>query len=188
MSERFERICCIGNACIDASETAVLDIQEDLLLGYGVRNGSKAETYLKLHDGARLVVYHTFKVSFSSSIEVFPNAVLELGKSYLNSGCVISCQNHIIIGNNVTIARNVAIYDGDAHKLYDLSDKRINPNAAIIIEDHVWIGFGAIILKGVRLGAGCVIGAGAVVTHDVPPHCIAVGNPARVIREEVQWK
>ncbi|VVS91972.1 DapH/DapD/GlmU-related protein [Desulfoluna spongiiphila] len=54
---------------------------------------------------------------------------------------------------------------------------------AITIEDDVWIGAGAIILAGVTVGKGCVIGAGSVVTKDVPEYCVAAGNPARVVKQ-----
>lgn len=179
---------CQGHVCIDAAETATLELQEDLFLGYNLRAGSDAETYLKLHDKAKLTVHHTFKAFFSSSIEIFSNACLEIGNSYINSGSIISCKKHIVIGDGVAIARNVAIYDSDMHILMNACGEQINSDAPVVIEDHVWIGFGAIVLKGVTLGTGCVIGAGAVVTHDIPPYCVAIGNPAKVIREEVRWK
>src|SRR5699024_9205350 len=159
------RLLCQGHVCIDVAETAELQLQEDLLLGYNLRTNSNAETYLKLHDGARLTVHHSFKAFFASSIEIFQNACLELGRSYINSGSVISCKKKIVIGDGVAIARNVAIYDSDAHILLNKDGKQTNNDAPIVIEDQAWIGFGAIILKGVRLGTGCVIGAGAVVTQ-----------------------
>ena len=188
LSDGTGKLHCQGRVCIDASPSATLQLHEDFFLGWNLRNGSNAETYLKLHDGAVLTVHHTFKAFFTSSIELFANAHLELGNSYINSGSVISCKKHIVIGDGVAIARNAAFYDSDMHMLIDPSGNQTNSDAPIVIEDHVWIGFGAIILKGVTLGTGCVIGAGAVVTHDIPPHCIAVGNPAKVICEEAQWK
>ena len=53
----------------------------------------------------------------------------------------------------------------------------------IVIEDECWIGGGCVVLAGVTIGRGSVIGAGSVVTKDIPPYCVAVGNPCRVIRE-----
>ena len=54
--------------------------------------------------------------------------------------------------------------------------------APVVIEDHVWIGFRAIVLKGVTVGRGAVVAAGAIVTKDVPPHSLVVGQPARPVR------
>ena len=58
----------------------------------------------------------------------------------------------------------------------------------IEIGDHVWIGLRAIILKGVKIGNGSVIAAGAVVTRDVPPYSLVAGVPARVIKENIYWE
>jgi acetyltransferase-like isoleucine patch superfamily enzyme len=59
------------------------------------------------------------------------------------------------------------------------------PAAPVLIEDHVWIGAHVIILPGVRIGRHSAIGAGSVVTKDVPANCLAVGNPARVLRQTI---
>jgi len=56
-----------------------------------------------------------------------------------------------------------------------------------VIEDDVWIGSGAMILKGVTIGSGAVVAAGAVVTNDVPAHCMVAGIPAKVIRSNLAW-
>ncbi len=60
--------------------------------------------------------------------------------------------------------------------------------APIIIGDNVWVGTRAVILKGVTIGGGAIVAAGAVVTKDVPPRTIVGGNPAHVIRENASWK
>jgi acetyltransferase-like isoleucine patch superfamily enzyme len=87
------------------------------------------------------------------------------------------------IGNNVNVSHYTLIQT--------LTHDPQNPDFVclckpVVVEDHVWIGARAIILPGVTLGEGCVIGAGAVVTKDVPPYTIAVGNPARVVRERTR--
>ena len=64
-----------------------------------------------------------------------------------------------------------------------VKDWSVVPTAAVRIEDKVWIGFNVIVLKGVTIGEGAVVGAGSVVVNDVPAWSVAVGNPARVIRE-----
>ena len=70
----------------------------------------------------------------------------------------------------------------------DLVDRMLVYRAPIVIGDHVWIGTNAIVLKGVTIGDGAVIAAGAVVTRDVPAHSLAAGVPARVIRSDVHWE
>jgi acetyltransferase-like isoleucine patch superfamily enzyme len=82
-----------------------------------------------------------------------------------------------------------SIYDNDAHPL-DAGQRRARlapietiGTAPVVIEDDVWVGLNALVLKGVTLHQGAVIGAGAVVTSDVPPFAVVAGNPARVIRQ-----
>jgi acetyltransferase-like isoleucine patch superfamily enzyme len=116
---------------------------------------------------------------------------------YIGEHSRIWSAKHISIGKRVLISHNVNIFDNDTHP--------INPGArhqhfkniissgqpgkidlleqAIEIGDDAWIGCMSIILKGVTIGQGAIIGAGSVVTQDVPPFTIVAGNPARVIRE-----
>ena len=69
--------------------------------------------------------------------------------------------------------------DRDFHAV----DGETEARAPVRIDAHAWIGCNAIILKGVHIGEGAVVAAGAVVTRDVPPHAVAAGNPARIIRQ-----
>lgn len=94
--------------------------------------------------------------------------------------------NGIKIGNNVMIASYVSFISAD----HDINDRNKYMNEQghrlgdkpIIIDDDVWIGTHAIILKRVHIGKGAVVGAGAVVTKDVPPYAIVAGNPAKIIK------
>lgn len=93
----------------------------------------------------------------------------------------------IALHDKVTIGRNVCINDGvviltASHDIFD--PKWPHKKAAIIIDDYVWVGTGAMILPGVRLGRGCVIGARAVVSKSVDPGEIVVGNPAKVLNKK----
>lgn len=90
----------------------------------------------------------------------------------------------IQIGNNVLIAPNCAFYPYSHGIAPDkaIGKQPLQTKGGITIEDDVWLGFGAIVLDGVRIGKGAVIGAGAVVTQDIPEGAIALGVPARVVK------
>lgn len=176
------------HAVYDLHPTAEIYLIDDFYLGDNLRKGSQAESYLKMHQDSVLEVRGRFKVCFHASIEVFSGAKLTLGRGYINSDTVIACAKEITIGERCAIARGVFIYDSDNHKLLGEDGEATNASAPVHIGDRVWIGVGAIILKGVTIGDGAVVAAGAVVTRDVPSRCIVAGNPARVVRENVDWK
>ncbi len=110
-------------------------------------------------------------------------AVINIGDNVGISGCTISAGRSVVIGNDVLIGSGAIITDGDAHPI-NPEDRKAGLSCVrkpVIIEDDVFIGARAVILKGVKVGKGSVIGACAVVTKDIPPYSIAVGNPARII-------
>jgi len=102
---------------------------------------------------------------------------------FLNFLCIILDCNEVHIGHHVMIGPAVQIYTA-AHDLQ--AEARIQGwevAKPIVIEDNVWLGGGAILLPGVRIGRNAVVGAGAVVSRSIPPNTVVAGNPARVIRE-----
>jgi len=102
---------------------------------------------------------------------------------FLNVLCTILDCNEVRIGHHVMIGPNVQIYTA-AHLLEaEPRNQGLEVAKPILIEDNVWIGGGAILLPGVRIGRNAVVGAGAVVTCDVSANTVVAGNPARVIRE-----
>jgi maltose O-acetyltransferase len=106
---------------------------------------------------------------------------LVVGKNSRVIGAHIDARHLISIGENVQIGPYTVILDSDFH---DVKDHFGEGSAqAVYIEDDVWIATRVIILKGTRIGKGAVIAAGAVVTKDVPPYCLAGGVPARVIKK-----
>ena len=113
-----------------------------------------------------------------------PNAHIRIGDNVGVSGCTISANRSITIGSRVLIGSGALIMDNDAHPLDYRSRMSGSKGASspIIIEDDVFIGARAIILKGVKIGLGAVVGAGAVVTKDVPQMCVVAGNPARIVK------
>lgn len=106
-----------------------------------------------------------------------------LGKHILISpGTSIRSAKKIKIGQSAMIASDVTITDSDWHGIYDRTDYVASPKE-VLIEDNVWIGEKSIILKGTKIGANSIIGAGSVVSGEVPPNTIYAGNPAREIRK-----
>ncbi|NCI49091.1 acyltransferase [Sediminibacterium roseum] len=133
--------------------------------------------------GQLLVLTHSGKISVGDC-------------SYVADNTKIWSGNSISIGDRVFISFGVNIHDYDAHsisaknrheqfkdifitgRLLPLGDIKSKP---IVIEDDAWVGFNASILKGVTIGRGAIVAAGAVVTHDVEPFTIVAGNPARTV-------
>lgn len=106
-------------------------------------------------------------------------AQLVLGKNVGVSSSSITSFKSVVIGDNVRIGANCVITDGDFH----LDDPRVGEPRPIVIEDNVWLGYGVIVMKGVRIGRNSIIGMNSVVTKDVPPNCIAAGTPCHYIKD-----
>ncbi|HEX5009687.1 MAG TPA: acyltransferase [Planctomycetota bacterium] len=110
-----------------------------------------------------------------------PGATLRLGAgTFVNTGASISARASVDIGRRCQIANHVAIMDSDFHGLIERDQPE--PPAPIVIEDDVWLAVRSTVLKGVRIGRGAVVAAGAVVVSDVPPYALVAGVPARVVR------
>lgn len=106
----------------------------------------------------------------------------------IGEGAFISAINKIVLHNGVLLGRNVTIVD-NSHGNNVQSLNEIAPNkrplfskGPVVIEENVWIGEKVTILPNVTIGRGSVIGANSIVTKNIPPYCIAAGNPARVLK------
>lgn len=109
-----------------------------------------------------------------------PRARLSIGAgSYLNQGCTLAATQLIEIGERCLVGEFVAIHDTNFHPVQPGAPVKTAP---VRIGNNVWIGHRAIILAGVNIGDHAVIGAGAVVTKDVPARTVVAGNPAKPIR------
>lgn len=111
------------------------------------------------------------------------SARLDIGVgSYITDGSRIATQQEISIGKKCAISFGVTIMDDDGHGFGDPPYSK-----PIYIEDNVWIGCNVTVLKGVRIGQGSVLAAGAVVTKSCPPQSLMAGVPAKVIKEGIVW-
>jgi acetyltransferase-like isoleucine patch superfamily enzyme len=146
---------------------------------------------LVLGDRVRVYTWTTFNVE--------PTGCMEIGDDAILVGPVFMCAERITVGRRVVISYQVTIADSDFHPIdpgerkrdaianAPFGDRSKRPkylSRPVVIEDDAWIGISAIILKGVHVGRGARIGAGAVVTSDVPPGAMVIGNPAQVVRED----
>lgn len=136
-----------------------------------------------LRQGATLHVDGVFRFFTGAHLSVNQGAKLTLGSGFINNNVNIDCFDSITIGQHCAISKGVTIRDSDSHNL----NHKEKVSAPIVIGDHVWIGVNATILKGVHIGNGAVIAAGAVVTRDVPENALVGGVPARIIKEGVSW-
>lgn len=111
-------------------------------------------------------------------LEVYRDAVLSIGKgTYLNRNVHIVAYESVTIGHHVKIGWDTVIMDTDLHG-HSGKPARSRP---VVIGDNVWIGCRALILKGVRIGDGAIVGAGAIVTKDVPPLAVVASPSASVL-------
>ena len=120
-----------------------------------------------------------------SSVKILTSGRVSIGvDTFIGHEVLIAGgDSSITVGNFCDIAPRVAILSG-GHEIATSGPRaagkgRSNP---IVIEDGVWIGAGSVILGGVRIGQHSVIGAGSVVVRDIPPNCVAIGSPCRVVR------
>lgn len=102
---------------------------------------------------------------------------------YINHNFVCLDAGGVSIGNDVRIGPNVGIYTPEHAFDPVLRNAGYEHSFPVVIEDNVWIGGGVSILGGVTIGRNSIVGAGSVVTRDIPADVIAVGNPCRILRE-----
>ena len=109
---------------------------------------------------------------------------IEVGKNFFaNYNCTIIDVAKVKIGDNCQMAPNVAIYTA-GHPLHPVArNSMYEYGISVTIGDNVWIGGNTVIMPGVHIGSNTVIGAGSVVTKDIPDWVVAAGNPCRVIKQ-----
>jgi maltose O-acetyltransferase len=109
---------------------------------------------------------------------------LEIGaRTLVNFGTSIVATKSVRIGDNCQIGTHTLILDNDYHRIEPERRLERPPSKPVVIENNVWIGARVIVLPGVTIGADSAIGAGSVVTADIPPRTLAAGIPARPIRQ-----
>ena len=149
---------------------------------------------ISLGKSSKFIVGHGCIIAARISFDANEGLVSIGDNTYVGASHLV-CHTGITIGSDTVISWGVTVVDHNSHstrwseRSRDVADWRARQKdwqhvsiAPVTIGDKVWIGFNAIILRGVNIGEGAVVGAGAVVTKDVPAYTVVAGNPARVIR------
>ena len=185
--------CMKGNIfnCIDKQLTNMINKARFLTHQYNsTMDGKEKESILNEllgKIGSNVKIDTPFYCDYGKNIFIGDNVII-------NMNCTFVDCNKIEIGNNVLIASNVQIYTATHPVSIEerlVKDWKESSGEAFFrvyalpvkIEDNVWIGGGVIILPGVTIGKNSVIGAGSVVTKDIPSNCVAVGNPCKVTKK-----
>lgn len=156
-------------------------------LEFGLDFLSRGKTSLKMGKNSLIDINGCASICNGCRITLADGAKLVLGSDvFINENTRITAYKEIHIGNGCWISWDVNIIDTDFHNI--IENGLVKPKeAGIFIGNNVWIGAKAMILKGVTVGDGAIIAAGAVVTKDVLPACLVGGNPARIIKENIGW-
>jgi acetyltransferase-like isoleucine patch superfamily enzyme len=188
----FGKLTKIGNTVITMHPTARINIADgaELICNMKLQGSKNKECVLYLEENATLNVNGRFAIGCDSVLQVIKGGTLTLNSGSINVGALIAIQHNTVIGNGFLCGRSFVLHDSDFHQIFDKTSGQVL-NAAkqgITIGEHVWCGEGVTILKEVTIGEHSVIGARAVVTKDIPPHVVAVGIPAKVVKENMDWK
>lgn len=114
-----------------------------------------------------------------------------IGKvSTFGTNCQIRCHGtKIQIGDDNMFAENIKVVAGDGHNYYDITTGNILTHTdPVITKEHVWVGIGATLLSGADIGEGSIVGDVILINKVVPNNVVVVGNPMRVVRENVEWQ
>lgn len=119
------------------------------------------------------------------------NAVLTIGArtTMVQGSLQVHEPTTMTVGDDCMISSQVFLAVSDMHPVFDLTNgDRINPGGAVSVGDHVWLGLRTMVLKGTSIGSGSVTAAGSIVSGVVPRNVIVAGAPARVVRENIEWR
>ncbi|MCM1140047.1 MAG: acyltransferase [Muribaculum sp.] len=193
-------IYAIGNKLRAFYNTGLRSSSFPVIMG----EGSKISELAKIENKQAPKRIEAIKIGKGTQIDgilqVYPygDGITIGDNSYVGPGTRIWAWDKIAIGNNVLISHNCNIIDSDSHEIDYVKragafrnlmksgfpeNKGDVKTAPITIKDYAWISYGVSVLKGVTIGCGAIVGAGSVVTHDIPDFCMAAGNPAKVIKQ-----
>lgn len=188
---RSSNIHVCNRSLINIAKTATITMLPNSYLrinDINIKRRKIQHATLWLDENATLKCNGSFTLYEGACIVVMKNGHIEIGNNTYMNQSLIQCASKIKIGDNCAIAGDVLIQDTDFHPILDENGVEKAYTKPITIGNKVWICTKATILKGITIGDGAIVAAGAVVTKDVPAYTIVAGNPAKVIKENVIWK
>lgn len=159
----------------------------DLQFGGGTIRHVPVGSIIQIKKGGRLTTKGNIGMMYGACVEVHEGGELTIGDKFgANMGLTIICGGKITIGEDVMCGRHVTLRNSNGnHPMNIPGAKNSRP---LIIGDHVWFCENSTVMNGVKIGSGAVIGSYAVVYDNVPANTLVMGNPAKVVMENVQWK
>lgn len=159
-----------------------IQIEDDVVLNFVqiIINGD--------HCNLKIQKKTTFKSGATFTLQNRASILIGRRVSAASDFEVIANGANITIDHDCMIARGVCLRSSDMHSIFDISTgKKINKSNDIIVNRYVWLCRNATILKGVTIGSGSVVGCESVLTKNVPECCIAAGNPAKIVKQNIIW-
>lgn len=141
----------------------------------------------------RIVIQESVRIGKGCSFYMEGNnisIIIGRGTTFTES-CHFNAQENnvsIIVGEDCMFSNQIIVRTSDSHPIYSLRTKeRINPAKSITIGNHVWIAPNTVVMKGANIGDGSIIGSRTIVSKGIPANCLAVGMPAKVVKEDIMW-
>jgi len=139
--------------------------------------------HIRIGDNLHVVTAPDRRVSLSTwQVDEYEGHINLGDNCLLCPGVRMDSGSSITAGNNCMFAAGSYVTDADWHDIYDRT-RSVGQTSPVILADNVWVGDGATICKGVKIGENSIIGAGAIVTSEVPANSVAAGNPAKVVKQ-----
>ncbi len=177
------KVICDGVVKVRFGKGAYINTKGKLSLGFNSVGNNGRSSLIRLGNNSVMTTEGNTRIFFDGDIQLFNEAKLYIGDSFINSGCKLRITNDSHIGSGCAIGTDFTLLDSDFHRI----NGKIK-SEAVYIADNVWIGTRVTVLSGVTIGEGSVIAAGSIVNSSVPAHSLVAGNPAKVIKSGIVWE